>query len=36
MIVFAFTCVHRMLQIIFSDENPCVIYSCLMGYSFVW
>ena len=35
-IVSSFTCVHGMLKIIFSDENPCVIYSYLMGYSFVW
>lgn len=30
MIVFAFTCVHRMLQIIFSYKSLCMIYSYIM------
>lgn len=35
-IVFLFTCVHGMLKIIFSDKDPCVIYSYIMRHSFVW
>ena len=34
--VFVLTCVHGMLKIIFSDKDPCVIYSYIMGLLFVW